>query len=83
MSARSWLFVPGDAERKLEKALAGEADALILDLEDSVAAARLPAARGLVAAALRAHPGPRMWVRINALTRPEALADLAAVMPAA
>ncbi len=83
MSARSWLFVPGDAERKLEKALAGEADALILDLEDSVAASRLPAARGLVAAFLRAHPGPRLWVRINALTRPEALADLAAVMPAA
>jgi citrate lyase subunit beta/citryl-CoA lyase len=83
MSARSWLFVPGDAERKLDKALAGEADALILDLEDSVAAARLPAARGLVTTFLRAHPGPRLWVRINPLSRPEALADLAAVMPAA
>jgi citrate lyase subunit beta/citryl-CoA lyase len=81
MSARSWLFVPGDSERKLAKALASEADALILDLEDSVAAARLPVARGMVAAFLRAHPGPRLWVRINALARTEALADLAAAMP--
>ncbi len=81
--ARSWLFVPGDAERKLAKALASEADALILDLEDSVAPPNLPAARTLVAAFLRAHAGPRLWVRINALASPHALADLAAVVPAA
>jgi citrate lyase subunit beta/citryl-CoA lyase len=80
---RSWLFVPGDAERKLAKALAGEADALILDLEDSVAEANLPAARALVAAVLRDHAGPRLWVRVNALGSPHALADLAAVVPAA
>jgi citrate lyase subunit beta/citryl-CoA lyase len=81
--ARSWLFVPGDAERKIAKGLASEADALILDLEDAVAPARRPAARELVAACLRAHPGTRLWVRINALGSPQALADLAAVMPAA
>ena len=81
--ARSWLFVPGDAERKLAKGLAGAADALILDLEDSVAPPNLPAARALVAAVLRAHGGPRLWVRINALASPHALADLAAVVPAA
>ena len=80
---RSWLFVPGDSERKLAKGLASEADALILDLEDSVAPANLPAARALVAAALRAHNGPRLWVRINALSSPFALADLASVVPAA
>jgi citrate lyase subunit beta/citryl-CoA lyase len=79
---RSWLFVPGDAERKLAKALASEADALILDLEDSVAPSNLPAARALVAAFLRAHAGLRLWVRINALASPHALADLAAVVPA-
>ncbi len=81
--ARSWLFVPGDAERKLAKGLAGEADVLILDLEDSVAPANLPAARALVAAILREHAGPRLWVRINALASPHALADLVAVVPAA
>ena len=79
---RSWLFVPGDSERKLAKGLASAADALILDLEDSVAPANLPAARSLVAAALREHRGPRLWVRINALSSPHALADLAAIVPA-
>ena len=83
MSARSWLFVPGDAERKLAKGLASEADALILDLEDSVAVANLPAARRLVTACLRENPGQRLWVRINAFASPHALADLAAVVPAA
>ena len=80
---RSWLFVPGDAERKLAKGLASEADALILDLEDSVAPVNLPAARRLVADVLRQHPGTRLWVRTNALSSPHALADLAAVVPAA
>lgn len=80
---RSWLFVPGDSERKLAKAAASAADALILDLEDSVAAPNLPAARALVAGVLRAHPGPRLWVRVNALGSGLALEDLAAVVPAA
>jgi citrate lyase subunit beta/citryl-CoA lyase len=82
---RSWLFVPGDSERKLARAGASGADALILDLEDSVAPPNLPAARAQVAAYLRAHggaPRPRLWVRINALGTPEALADLAAVVAA-
>ncbi len=42
---RSLLFVPGDSERKQAKALGSGADALILDLEDSVQEAQLPAAR--------------------------------------
>jgi citrate lyase subunit beta / citryl-CoA lyase len=65
---RSWLFVPGDSERKQAKALGTEADALILDLEDSVDPAQLPAARARVRELLRAHPegsAPQLWVRIN------------------
>ena len=37
-AALSWLFVPGDSARKIERALQGEADALIFVWEDSVAA---------------------------------------------
>jgi citrate lyase subunit beta/citryl-CoA lyase len=84
-AARSWLFVPGDSERKQAKGAGSEADALILDLEDSVAAVNLPAARTMVAAFLRAQvdrPRQRLWVRVNALGTPHVLADLAAVVPA-
>jgi citrate lyase subunit beta/citryl-CoA lyase len=51
---RSMLFVPGDSERKQARALSSGADALILDLEDSVDAAQLPAARARVLEFLRA-----------------------------
>ena len=44
---RSFLFVPGDSERKLEKAPDAGADAVIVDLEDSVAAENRPRAREL------------------------------------
>jgi citrate lyase subunit beta/citryl-CoA lyase len=66
---RSLLFVPGDSERKQVKALTSRADALILDLEDSVAPAQLPAARVRVRQFLSAPPGadgPQRWVRVNA-----------------
>ena len=53
MPARAWLFVPGDSEKKFAKAEALGADALILDLEDAVAAEKRPAARGLVREYLR------------------------------
>lgn len=78
---RSWLFVPGDSERKQAKALGGEADALILDLEDSVDPAQLPAARARVAAVLSAARtgGPQLWVRVNSLASALLPADLAAV----
>jgi len=65
---RSWLFVPGDSERKQARALATAADALILDLEDSVDSQQLPAARGRVRELLRSRPTashPQLWVRIN------------------
>jgi len=83
---RSWLFVPGDSARKQEKAAASAADALILDLEDSVTAELLPAARLRVRDFLASHPpgsGPQRWVRVNALASGKLPEDLAAVMAGA
>ncbi|HEY0294994.1 MAG TPA: CoA ester lyase [Bordetella sp.] len=81
---KSFLFVPGDSGRKFEKASQGAADALILDLEDSVAADAKPQARQATAAMLRQPRGSqRRYVRVNALDTGMTLADLAAVMPAA
>jgi citrate lyase subunit beta/citryl-CoA lyase len=79
---RSLLFVPGDSEKKLSKSISTSADALILDLEDSVAPERTSVARSMVAEFLKAHPKreQQLWVRINPLQTPEALADLVAVM---
>ncbi|WP_348673924.1 CoA ester lyase [uncultured Abyssibacter sp.] len=81
--ARSWLFAPGDSERKMDKATAGNADIVIFDLEDAVAEAEKPKARELIPAFLNAQGDDRsrLWVRINPLQGPHALTDLAAVMP--
>lgn len=81
---RSLLFVPGDSDKKLAKAESSRADALILDLEDAVAFERLPVAREMVRSFLSGHPDrgrQQLWVRINPLVTPLALADLAAIMP--
>ncbi len=64
---RSWLFVPADSERKIAKALASEADAIILDLEDSVAPQQKPAAREIVRSLKPEGGGPALWVRVNPL----------------
>ncbi len=84
IDARSWLFAPGDSARKMEKAAAGPADIVLIDLEDAVAEAEKPKARSMVAAFLKANAAQaaRLWVRINPLQGPHALADLVAVMPA-
>jgi citrate lyase subunit beta/citryl-CoA lyase len=82
--ARSWLFAPGDSDRKMEKAAAGAADLALFDLEDAVAEAEKPKARRQIAGFLAAAPPAdrkRLWVRINPLQGPHALADLAAVIP--
>lgn len=82
---RSWLFVPGDSERKQARAIGSRADAVILDLEDSVAPARLTAARQLVNSALKARaPGSsqQLWVRVNPPSSAQLRDDLAAVVPA-
>lgn len=83
---RSLLFVPGDSPRKLDKALEAGADALILDLEDSVAPAGKEGARHTVADFITRHRGrkerPRFYVRVNALTTGLTDDDLDGVMPA-
>ncbi len=78
---RSFLFVPGDSERKLEKAAGSAADALIVDLEDAVAGDRRAEARQTAASFLGAGSRPDVWVRINALDTEDALPDLRAVVP--
>jgi citrate lyase subunit beta / citryl-CoA lyase len=83
LGARSWLFAPGDSERKLEKATASAADVVILDLEDAVAEEGKTRARSVVSGFLKAQPDrSRLWVRINPLQGAHALADLAAIVPA-
>jgi citrate lyase subunit beta/citryl-CoA lyase len=62
---RSWLFVPADSERKIAKALDSEADAIIFDLEDSVAPAQKAAARDILRGLPSRTGGPEWWVRIN------------------
>ncbi len=81
---RSWLFVPGDDERKLARSREAGADALIFDLEDAVLADRRVPARQLVREALAESAAGRAerWVRINPLDSPDALADLVSVVGA-
>jgi citrate lyase subunit beta / citryl-CoA lyase len=64
---RSWLFVPADSEKKITKALDSEADAIIFDLEDSVAPAMKAIARDVLKTLLKRSGGPEWWVRINPL----------------
>ncbi len=80
--SRSYLFVPGDSERKLEKALRSNADALIIDLEDSVAHTERPGARKIASSFVASHGDRYPWVRINPLDTEDALADLRELMPA-
>ncbi len=80
---RSWLFAPGDSEKKMAKAVASAADMVIFDLEDAVAVENKPEARSMVHSILERHEGDcaRLFVRINPLDGPDALADLATIMP--
>ena len=86
MIIRSWLFVPADSERKLAKGRDNPADALIIDLEDSVSNDRQEIARTMACAYLKSRPErarQKLWVRINPLDDELSLPDLAAVMPGA
>ena len=65
---RSWLFVPADSEKKIAKAIESEADAVIFDLEDSVAPQQKAAARALLKGLGQRSGGPQWWVRVNPLT---------------
>ena len=77
---RSYLFVPADSERKIAKALDCQADALILDLEDSVALSSKPAARALAAEVLSGPRRKPLFVRVNAFDTGLTDIDLAAVV---
>ena len=80
MKLRSLLFVPGDRPDRMEKALGAGADALILDLEDSVAPQAKPEARRAVAQFLGVPSQAQLWVRVNPLDSPESDKDLAAIL---
>lgn len=73
---RSWLFVPADSEKKIAKAIASEADALIFDLEDSVAPGRKAAARDILKQLPARDGGPRWWVRVNPIGTDEHKDDI-------
>ncbi|MFB4319224.1 HpcH/HpaI aldolase/citrate lyase family protein [Actinomadura sp. 21ATH] len=73
---RTWLYVPGDRPDRIGKALAGAADAVILDLEDAVGPAAKDGARRTVLETLAER---RAYVRINAPATPEGAADVAAL----
>ncbi|NND66947.1 MAG: CoA ester lyase [Halioglobus sp.] len=86
MPNRSYMFIPGDSEKKLGKSQDLGADALILDLEDAVAESNKAAARGLTRDYLITHrdsSGPELWVRVNPLDTDHARADLEAIMQGA
>lgn len=82
MKFRSMLFVPGDQPDQMAEALEAGADALILDLADSVDAPAKTEARRAVADFLGKNPGRSLWVRINPLDSPEADKDLNAIVAA-
>ncbi len=82
---RSLLFVPGDSERKLEKALGSASDVLIIDLEDSVSPDRKAEGRRITTAFLedaRGRTGAQLYVRVNDLSSGLTEDDLAGVMQA-
>src|SRR6204780_4572435 len=82
---RSLLFVPADSAKKLDKGMTSGADALIIDLEDSVAFDGKARARQSAAAflkdALAARPRPYLLVRVNGLTTGLTDSDLDAIAP--
>src|SRR5689334_8959437 len=82
---RSLLFVPGDSAKKLDKGMASGADALIVDLEDSITPASKDTARASAADFLKEagkqSKRPRLFVRINSLDTGLTDADLDAIVP--
>ena len=86
-SLRSWLFVPGDSERKLEKIVTTDADVVIIDLEDSVAPQNKELARTLTARSLsylnHIERNFQVYVRVNPLASEDCIKDIDAVMSGA
>ena len=83
MKLRSLLFVPGDRPERFDKAAASGADAIILDLEDSVAPERKGYARDAIAGWLAGTRGCTAFVRVNPLEGGQTADDLAIILPAA
>jgi len=80
---RSWMFVPGNSHKMIDKAYGSAADAIMLDLEDGVVPEMKPAARPIVAAALQRPAAPRSparFVRVNGTQTPDQPLDLDAVV---
>ena len=75
-NCRSWLFVPADSDKKISKAVESDADAVIFDLEDSVAPAQKAAAREILKGLPARSGGPQWWVRMNPLRTDEHRKDL-------
>ena len=84
LKMRSWLFAPGDSEKKMAKAAYSGADIALFDLEDAVTPENKSLARQMVHDFLAANAArrQRLWVRINPFDGPYTLGDLAAIMPA-
>jgi citrate lyase subunit beta / citryl-CoA lyase len=80
LPVRSYLYVPGNDARRIEKAFASEADAVILDLEDAIAPSRKEEARKTVADMLRSKQEKPVFVRINAPGSALAEEDIEAVV---
>ena len=79
-SLKSWMFVPGDKQRFLDKAEISGADAVMFDLEDGVVWPQKPLARQMVAAQLaRDWNGPLRYVRVNAPSTDVLVEDICAV----
>jgi citrate lyase subunit beta/citryl-CoA lyase len=82
---RSFLFIPGDSPKKLDKGMGSGADALLLDLEDSISPQNKAEARATTLAFLKEAQGaknrPRLYVRINGLATGLTDDDLDAVVP--
>ena len=77
---RSWLFVPADSNKKMMKGLSSEADALIFDLEDSVAPEQKALARELLGLLPERQDGePGRWVRVNPIGTDAHADDLDAI----
>lgn len=78
---RSWMFVPGDRQRMIDKAMVLNPDAVIFDIEDSVTPENKSKARGLISEALgRPKGGPARFVRLNGLDSVWTNKDLEAVV---
>jgi citrate lyase subunit beta/citryl-CoA lyase len=84
LKMRSWLFVPGDSEKKMAKAADSAADIVLFDLEDAVATGNKVLARRIVHDFFKRRDTAieRLWVRVNPLDGPYTLDDLVAIMPA-